>query len=183
MSALFEGDFNARCVKAEFGTNQKSNKPSVRATMEIIDGPRAGTQVPYEGNFKQESIAYTKRDLMALGWQGKTMASFVSDVTTNAKIVPIRVRIASYQDPETGKTKQWISVGSIGYSAPPLAAPTEDLTRNVDSWFAEVEDAPQRSQTRGGHPNAPGNDSDIPFASADIGHEPSPIASVLRRSI
>ncbi len=46
----------------------------------------------------------------------------------------------------------------------------------------------------GSHPNAPGSDwgapraaggpdDDIPFATADIAHEPSPIASILRRTV
>lgn len=157
---LFEGDFRGKAVKAEFGTDAKNGKPAVRVTMEIGEGPRSGIQVPYNGNFKTESIRYTKRDLMALGWQGKTIGTLVDDVMKAAKVVPFKVRIATYTNPETGKTSEWISVGSIGYEAPPLAAPTHQLTANVDSWFAEVDEAPAGN---GRHPNAPGPDSDIPF--------------------
>lgn len=159
MSNLFEGDFRGKAVKAEFGTDAKSGKPAVRVTMEITEGERAGTQVNYNGNFKQESIRYTKRDLMALGWQGKSIGTFVDDVMKAAKVVPFKTRIARYENPETGKVSEWTSVGSIGYEAPPLAAPTKQITANVDSWFAEADD-----DGNGSHPNASGRDNDrIPF--------------------
>lgn len=159
MSNLFEGDFRGKAVKAEYGTDTKSGKPAVRVTMEIGEGPKAGIQVPYNGNFKAESIRYTKRDLMALGWQGKTIGTFVDDVMKAAKVVPFKVRIARYDNPETGKVSEWISVGSIGYEAPPLAAATNQLTANVDSWFNEADEAPSGN---GKHPNAPGAE-DAPF--------------------
>lgn len=161
MSNLFEGDFIGKAVKAEFGSDARNGKPKVRVTMEITEGPRAGTQVPYEGNFKQESIAYTKRDLVALGWQGKTMATFVSDVMGAARIVPFQVRTATYENPDTGKVRQWNSVGNIGYAAPPLKAADPTLTRDVDGWFNEV-DGPSTGNG-GRHPNAPGNDEPVPF--------------------
>lgn len=162
LSRLFEGDFMGRIIRAEYGTSGRDNKPAARIVFEIAEGPRTGTQVTYQANFKQESIKYTKRDLLAAGWKGKTMASFVDDITARVgTTVPINVRIASYQNRDTGKTQEWNSVGSIGNTAPPLAAPTADLTRNVDSWFAEVDDG----NGNGSHPNAPGSsyDKDIPF--------------------
>jgi hypothetical protein len=137
---LFEGDFSGKIVRGEYGTGN-NGKPSARVVLEIADGPRVGTQVTYEANFKAESIKYTKRDLIAAGWQGKTMATFVDDIARRAgTVVPFNVRIASYTNPETGKLREWNSVGSIGNVAPPLSAPTSAMTQNVDSWFAEVEE-------------------------------------------
>jgi hypothetical protein len=164
---LFEGDFTGKAIKVEYGEG-KGGKPSIRVTMEIGEGPRRGTQVQYEANMKAESIKYTKRDLMALGWQGKSVATLVDDITKAALVVPFSTRIATYENPETGKTRQWNSVGSIGNAAPPLSAPTQDTTRNVDNWFAEVDDVPGngggagQSRGYGGHPNAPGSDEN-PF--------------------
>ena len=140
MSNLFEGDFRGKAVKAEFGTD-KGGKPSVRVTIEITEGERAGTQVNYSGSFKPESIRYTKRDLIALGWKGKSMSTFVQDVMSDVKTVPFKTRIARYENRETGKVSEWTSVGSIGYEAPPLAAATNQITKNVDQWFAEADDA------------------------------------------
>lgn len=172
VSRLFEGDFTGKAVKVEFGEG-KGGKPAIRVMMEIGSGSRSGTQVPYEANFKPESIKYTKRDLMALGWKGQSVSTLVADVMAAGLTVPFNVRIATYENPETGKTRQWNSVGSIGNAAPPLSAASADTTRNVDSWFAEVDDQPSRGGGGGGdyggysrndsHPNAPGADSDVPF--------------------
>lgn len=186
-NAFFEGDFVGRPVKVEFGTNPKNGRPTARITMEITEGDKRGRQVPYEANFKQEAIGYTKRDLMAAGWQGKTMATFVDDVTKagqSEKPIPFSVRIATFENPETGKVRQWLSVGSIGNYVPPIVAATKDDVRDVDQWFAEVPDAPpappapqqqQPAQQSGRaqgwhgdhpnapHPNAPGNRNNIPF--------------------
>ena len=149
MSNLFEGDFHGKAIKAEYGTD-KGGKPQVRVMLEITtEGERKGTRVPYSGNFKAESIKYTKRDLLALGWAGKTISTFVADVMVAPKVVPFQVRIADWTDPETGKRKQWLTAGSIGYEVPPLNAATNDMTKNVDSWFAELD--------------APGNSDDLPF--------------------
>jgi hypothetical protein len=158
---FFEGDFTGKAAKVEYGEG-KNGKPTIRVTMEIVEGPRRGTQVPYDANLKQESIKYTKRDLMALGWKGQSVATLPADVMAAGLTVPFQVRIAEYTNPETGKTRTWNSVGSIGNAAPPLSAATQDTTRNVDSWFAEVDEQPQQ-RGYGGHPNAPDADSDIPF--------------------
>lgn len=160
MSALFEGDFVGKPVKAEFGPDSK-NRLKVRVMMEIAEGPRAGTQVPYEGNFKPEAIAWTKRDLLALGWQGKTTATLVEDIMRNPKVVPFQTRIAETTYEDTGKVRQWTSVRSIGYAAPPLKQAEPDHIRDADAWFAEVGDhqsqsQPTRGNSDGNHPNAPG---------------------------
>ena len=156
ISRLFEGEFTGRAVKVEFGEG-KNGKPTIRVTMEITSGQRTGTQVQYSANFKTESIKYTKRDLMALGWSGRSVSTLADDVMAAALTVPFSVRIATYDNPETGKTSQWNSVGSIGNAAPPLSPASQDTTRNVDSWFAEVDDV---APSTGRHPNAPGADSD-----------------------
>ena len=159
---LFEGDFLGKPVKVEYGMG-KGNKPSARITMRIVEGPRGGTDIVYEANFKPDSIKYAKRDMMAVGWQGKSMNTFVADVNqfiTSDATVQFNVRIASYTSPETGKTREWNSVGGIGYVAAPLQAPTADLTQRIDQWFADAEAA---GGDGSGPPNAPGNDADIPF--------------------
>lgn len=152
MSNLFEGDFRGKAVKAEFGPD-KNGKLKLRIVLEITEGPRTGTQVPYEGSFGKEYIGYTKRDLIALGWQGKTSGTIVSDVLADPKVVPFQTRIAEKRYEDTGKVSQWTSVRSIGFEAPPLKPAEAHHIKDVDSWFNEASDSPQQSQ----HPNAPGN--------------------------
>lgn len=157
--SLFEGDFHGKTIRADYGTD-KSGKPQLRVTLEITtEGERKGTQVQYSGSFKQESIKYTKRDMLALGWSGQSVATFVDDVlgaAAEGKTVPFQVRIAEWTDPKTGKLKRWLAAGSIGYEAPPLNAPTDDMNRRVDQWFAEDDD--------GGHGRSSSTgDDNIPF--------------------
>jgi hypothetical protein len=155
MAALFEGDFHGRAIKAEYGT-KKNGTPQCRVVLEITSkGEGKGCHVQWAGNFKSESIKYTKRDMVALGWQGKTVGTFVDDVMADPKEVPFQVRIAEWTDPATGKLKRWLSAGSIGYEPMPLNAPTSDTTRSVDSWFAEAGDV--RPAGTGGP------DDDLPF--------------------
>jgi len=151
LSRLFSGDFMAKIVKREFGGAGNNNKPVANIVFEIVEGPRSGTQVTYSPNFKtKESTKYARRDMMAAGWQGKTMATFVSDIKLGA-VFPINVRIAEYEG------RQWNSVNSIGNTAPVITPATQDMIGLVDSYFAEIDDGTSS------HPNAPGRNDDIPF--------------------
>jgi hypothetical protein len=147
---MIEGNFQGKAVKAEIGTN-KDNKPVIRAQLEITEGEHKGKRFNYEGNLKPESIKYTKRDMVALGWQGKDVMTFVDDVMKAAKVVPFDVTIATWSKPD-GTVKQWESVRSIGYSAPPLNAMDKTKAADVNSWFAEAGDVEGQK-----------NDDRIPF--------------------
>lgn len=154
---LFDGDFVGKIIGAEYGTGT-NGKPSARVILEIAEGPRSGTRVTYEANFKKESIKYTKRNLMAAGWQGKSMDTLASDVgERGGYTVPFRIRIAEYLVPGTGKLRQWNSVDSIGDFVPALSTATMEMTKDVDSWFAAVDDDAAIGNGRRG------NDDDLPF--------------------
>lgn len=155
--ALIEGNFHGKAVKAEVGTN-KDNKPVIRVELEVTEGEHKGKRFNYDGNLKAESIKYTKRDMVALGWQGKDVMTFVDDVLKDPKVVPFEVTIATWNKPESmgGGIKQWSSVRSIGYAAPPLTAIDNDKAKDVNSWFAEAGDVAPTNGARGGN-------SDIPF--------------------
>jgi hypothetical protein len=169
-----EGDFNAKAVKPELGT-AKNGKPKVRIEFEIVEGPHTGKRVAYDGKLDEKNIKWTKLAMMAVGWQGKTAGTFEDDVMKAAKVVPITVKIVTWENPETGKVSTWSAVDKIGRSAPPLEKLAPEKLRDVDSWFAEV---PLDEQRNGG--GGAVDDSDIPFLSCDIGHEPSAIARVIR---
>ena len=147
---MIEGTFQGKAVKAEIGTN-KDNKPVIRAQLEVTEGEHKGKRFNYEGNLKPESIKYTKRDMVALGWQGKDVLTFVDDAMKSPKVVPFEVTIATWNKPD-GSVKQWESVRSIGYSAPPLNAMDKAKAADVNSWFAEAGDVEGQK-----------NDDRIPF--------------------
>jgi len=161
MALVHDAEYIGTPVNPEYGTNPKNGKPEIRLQMEILEGENKGVRVPYRANTKDaKTISYAKRDMRAAGWQGKTVATFVADVTAANKAglkVSFTARLASFRR-DDGTESTWWTVGSIGASQVPLAAATNDVTKNVDQWFSEADSA-------GSHPNAPGSrdDSDLPF--------------------
>lgn len=151
MSNLFEGDFNARAVKPDLGA-ASNGKPKIRVEFEIVDGDRKGTRVSYDGKLDAPNIKYTKRNMIAIGWQGKDVGTFVADVMKAARTVPIRTRIARYTR-DDGSVSEWTSVDRIGYAAAELGTLDKDKIADVNRWFAEADD--------GDAPSA--KDDSIPF--------------------
>jgi hypothetical protein len=154
--ALIEGEFTGRVAKAEFGGN-KDGKPQVRIEMEITEGEHKGKRFPFDGKLDEQNIKWTKIAMMAAGWKGGSVASFVKDVETAAAsglFLPFKVEIATWNKPD-GSVKQWSSVRSIGRSAAPLAPLDADKLANVDRWFAEVGDV--------GAAAPAGDNNDLPF--------------------
>src|SRR5690348_15927102 len=108
MSNLFEGDFVGKASKAEVGL--KNGKAAVRIEMEVIEGDRKGRRANFEGDFSEKSIRFTKRAMLAVGWKGESIATFVDDVKKAALTVPFHVEIASWTRPSDGKFMQWSAV-------------------------------------------------------------------------
>lgn len=170
-----EAEYIGRAVDPEKGKNPKSGKMELRLFMEIIDGPLAGRRVKWTANMKEpKTIAYAKRDMVAAGWQGKDVNTFVTDVvaaTASGRKLPFVVRLASNGVREDGSPNEWWTVGSIGTGATPLVPTSSDDDSKMNSWFAEAGDIPTRTEQSAGrgnsndrHPNAPGNeDDDLPF--------------------
>jgi len=156
MASLFEGNCIGKAVDVEIGLdNNKPPKPRVRWNMEVTEGPHAGKKASYSGKLDSDNIKYTKRDMMALGWDGKDAAgTFVAQVTQSAKAVPFVAEIARWTR-DDGKVSEWTSAKSIGFTAQPLAALPPDRAKDVNSWFDEVPSGPAASSGRA-------ND-DLPF--------------------
>lgn len=148
MAILFEGNCMGRPVDVEFGMDN-NNKPRVRWSMEVVDGPHAGKRASYSGKLDPDNIKFTKRDMMSIGWQGKDVRTFVDDTKKANRVVPFVAEIASFE--RDGRLNQWTSAKMTG--AAPLTAPDNAKVDDVNRWFAEVGDAP-----------APGGgDNGIPF--------------------
>ncbi len=140
MSALFE-DPNCigKAVNIEFGADNQG-RPRVRWEMEVLDGPHAGKRAKYSGKLDAENIKWTKRDMLAIGWQGKSVKTFVEDATKAAaagKKVPFAAEIANHNG------NSWTSAKMSG--ALPLAALDASKVADVDRWFAEAGDVGSQS--------------------------------------
>lgn len=177
---LFFGHFMAKAVKPEIGSY--NGKRKVRVEMRITTpGERLGKVLAYEGKLDADNIKYTKRAMIALGWKGQSVSTFVDDVKAADREVEIEVRIAEYTKPDTGQVRRWSSIDRIGNFAPPLQQLDADGTREMDSWFAEVGDVGATAGDGGGGSGGagsgrvgglPGDDEDIPFVSSDPAHDP-----------
>jgi hypothetical protein len=182
--SLFEGTgLLAKCVNAEIGN--RKGKTKVRMEWEIVEGPHTGKRASYDGKLDADNIKFTKRDMVAAGWQGKTSATFVDDVTKAAKPITIDVEIATHVYEDSGKRSEWSAVRRIGRSAEPLEALDAQQLAKVDSWFAEAGQVERQAPPANGAGNSasappPIGDRDLPFASCDLAREPSALARVLR---
>ncbi|HWG32942.1 MAG TPA: hypothetical protein VN650_02150 [Gemmatimonadaceae bacterium] len=135
---LFEGTFSqGRVINPEIGQNSVG-KPSVRWSMVVVDdGEHKGKTANYSGKLDPDNIKWTKRDMIAIGWQGKDVRTFVDDVKKANRLVPFTAEIATYKRPD-GSVSEWTSARMGG--AAPLNALDADAAAKVNGWFAEAQD-------------------------------------------
>lgn len=128
-------------------------------------GDRKGWTVKFDGKLDDRSIKWTRRAMLAAGWQGKKTETFAADVAAAAaagRELQIECRIAHFNKPD-GTVSWWTSVDRVGSYAPPLEKNADDFAK-MDSWFSEVGDsdgAVGDRNTSGGGASLPGDD--IPF--------------------
>lgn len=149
MSNLIKGSFQGKPAKYEFGLGKKG--PEVRIDFIIVGGEHANTKVPYNGNFGAKGVKYTKRALLALGWQGKDINTAEADIMTSPKTVPIEIEIARWEK-DDGTVKEWSTVRSVGNFGEPLKPADNSTLKDVNQWLSEVAD--EKPQ---------GDDGAIPF--------------------
>ena len=135
--SLIEGNFQAKPVTVEFGTNKKG-AAELAIEFEITEGPNAGRKVGYSGLFGEKSAKYTKQAMIALGWAGKDAATAVADITKAAKVVPIEVTIARWENPTSGKVSEWSTVRNVGRFKEPLKPLASNDLRDVNQWLKEA---------------------------------------------
>lgn len=117
-----------------------------KVEFEILEGPDVGQRITYNGLVTQKSGPYVTKDLLAVGWKGKTLKTLAADV--DATHVTVGIEIQHKQTKDGNRT--FPVVRSIG-RAPKEVVPasTDDIT-NADMMLG-----------------APGDgsvdESDIPF--------------------
>lgn len=136
---LIQGNYKVRLLELSMGTNpNKNNRPEVNAKVIVVEGPDKDSTATYQGTFTEKQIKWTLRDLRALGWKGKTIATVVADCMTDPKIVDAEIEIASHTYPDSGKTSEWSAVRAFGRKRMELGAPTPATIKDVDEWLAEA---------------------------------------------
>jgi len=129
------GNYEGECTVYEFGPDTKKNSsPAVKITMKVADGPYAGQTAQFKNGFGDKAAKYTKRALLALGWQGKDIQTAKDDIAKAKKRVTFQVEVAEWEG------RSWSSVRSIGSFGEPLGKPDDAMIKDVNQWLAEVPD-------------------------------------------
>jgi hypothetical protein len=154
MAQLFEGQFQqGQITNAEIGPNN-SGKMTVRWNVVVVDdGPHKGKVANYSGKLDPDAIKWTKRDMIAIGWQGKDVRTFVDDVKKANRLVPFKAEIARFTRND-GSVSEWTSAKMSG-AAQPLGALSGDDVANANRWFAEAPEIEPRSASGGGGSDTP----------------------------
>lgn len=194
MALLIEGRFTGKAVHGDVGRRSPKAPVTVNIDVEITDGEHKGKRFQYVGKCDERNIKYTRMAAKSVGWKGKDIVQTLDrDIKAANLTIDFDLKIAEFE--RDGQLQQWTAVDRI-YGIREAIPVSADETAQVNSWFDEPDSSSSGASGGGGsydsrnaggggyggHPNAPGND-DIPFASADIAHEPSPIASILRRTV
>jgi hypothetical protein len=201
--------YTANIVGATFGTASTGNE-QIAIQCEITEGPDDLTTIAYLGTFTDKSFEYTEKAMRACGWEGNDLIDFkrqadagqlgpveivVYDDTYDGETRP---KILFINKPGGGRFKfkegsELDGAGLQAFSARMKAAFAAGASGRPASRSSGGNGGGQRRPSNGGdsHPNAPGNDrggtgggyspdDDLPFSSASIEAEPSPIARCLR---
>lgn len=128
-----EGSYQGQATSYEFGLDSRG-AATVRITMKVTEGPYAGQTAQFKNGFGDKAVKYTKRALLALGWSGKDINSAKDEIEKAAKVVPMQIVIAKFED------REWSSVRSIGAFGEPLRKADTSTTKDVNQWLAEVPD-------------------------------------------
>lgn len=131
--SLFEGNCNGVVRNAELGPDGQGCM-RVRWDMEVVDGEHRGKIAKYSGKLDPDKIKWTRRDMMAIGWQGVASKTFIDDVKkAGDRVISFTAEIAEFNG------RQWTSAKMNGGA--PLGALTDEKANEVDRWFAEAGDA------------------------------------------
>lgn len=132
MSALFEGQgLKGRAVNPEIGVDNQG-RARVRWDMVIVEGENKGRIAKYSGKLDPDNIKYTKRDMIAVGWSGNKVSSFVDDVEKAELVVEFDAVIAEYNG------RQWVSARLGGGAT--LGALDSDKERELDRLLSQAGD-------------------------------------------
>lgn len=200
MLPMVKAKYLARaCGAASFAPSSKGNQ-QIAVPMEVVDGEYAGETITWIATFHdtadKNGVTGTERvleSLVFMGWQTDELSDLVEISDEDAKrMLPNDVEIVCEPDTYDGKTNlkvKWVNKPGAGRFAFKEAVSKNDLrsfSAQLKSTVRSVRGAGGQRPANGSgakpvHPNAPGGgNDDIPFATADMDHEPSPIAKVLR---
>lgn len=188
--------YRARAVGAGFGISEKETH-QLAITFALVDEHDAPTseQITWIGHFtstvdkKGKSVAQRTIDsLLYMGFESDDLTLLEEPSEDDImKMLPNVVEIVCepeiYNDVETLKVR-WVNrpgAGRFAFKKPLKGAELKSFAAQMRGTLKNARGgAPSRPVSQPRHPNAPKDDSDLPFASCSIDAEPSAIAKAFR---
>lgn len=142
----------ARALDGSIGAD--TNKQTTAfVDFEILDGDNRGEKITYRGQVNERSAKYTARDLKAIGWKGKDLATLKDDIAATHIETTIEIKHMNRKD-GSGSFPVVRSIGrtASGGNAPGPVAQTELANANALLRAALGDNEPVEA-----------NSDDIPF--------------------
>lgn len=183
---------------AGFGMSSKGNS-QIAIDCEILTEGFQGERIAWVGTFSPGATDRTLEALRIMGWQGEDLAELDAGCDV-AKLIPEEFDLACDVEADLEGVDRlkanWVNrIGGgrfafktklEGGELKAFAASMKDAVKNARGGAPRAKPAASggngQKRPQQPHPNAPGGgmDDDIPFGSADVAHEPSPISRLLR---
>lgn len=184
-----------RAVAAGLGQSENERQTKfVHVTGSVVDHEQyTGEQITAVLFFTEKTSARSIESLMHFGFATDDLSLLEdADESKCAELLPEIVEFVCAPEEYNGEWQlkvKWVNKPGRGKFAPKKkleGADAKAFAAQMKSAFRNAR-GPQSKPTNGAgskpvHPNAPGGafDDDIPFLTADMNNEPSPIAKVLR---
>ncbi len=198
-----EGRFPAVLRSIQFNTAKSSGNRQAALGFEIHEAQQdeagervlvsSGRFLTYFGSFSEAAVDHTIKALRNCGWEGDDLAELpdLAEAGQLGNEVALVVKHEEYEGEWSAKVK-WVNTPSGGGKIKLERVLDErELTSFAQQMKSRVRAAGGARPSNGtrkpqGAPPRdvpPPGDSDIPFCSSSIGHEPSDVAPVLRRRV
>lgn len=150
---LIDGqEYTGKVVSAQYGNGGGGVQAS--AVVEVVDGASAGKKLKFTGSFKDErNSGFTMREMRAMGWAGKSVATFVSDVTGGGVLFQFKAEWAF----NSKNQSHWWSAKPV--TVAPLRKTTPEDDAKMDAYLAKLSEQ-EASEAPAGES---ATDDDLPF--------------------
>ncbi|MBA3843623.1 MAG: hypothetical protein H0X39_13610 [Actinobacteria bacterium] len=195
---LENATYTARAASgASISPPSQNGNRQIALTFEVSQGEHAGETITWIAAFHntpdkkgRTGVDRIIESLQYLGWTGDEIAELVDiDEARVAVLFPNEVELACSVEEYDGNTRlrvNWVNRlggGRFTFKEPLKGADLKSFSSQMRGQIRNMQGAKKASNGASKpdpHPNAPGVKDDLPFLSCEIGHEPSPIARVLR---
>ena len=163
----------ARAVACAFGISSNGNY-QIAISGEVTEGDHAGEQITWIGHFTEKTQERTIESLQHFGWKGDDLSELADlDAEGCQRLLPEIVEFACDVESYEGETQlkvKWVNkpgAGRFAFKTPLEGKHLKDFAAQMRGTIRSAQAGNRQNgsaaKPRDPHPNAPGNDEDIPF--------------------